>query len=174
MSRLTTRTRRGYAALRKQFTTPALILSIVALVLALAGGAYAAGGGLSGKQKKEVKRSPRSSPANPAPLGPTVPTGEALTGLPVKVKPAPRPNGKSVAIGGCRWQLPMTERHQRRIEGPAQKIRLQRQKRRNRLHRNPPHRQDRDRFRGRTTSDRPSITQISTTASASIFRSTST
>ena len=56
MSGLRQRTSAGCRALRGQFTTPALILSIVALILALAGGAYAAGGGLSGKQKKEVEK----------------------------------------------------------------------------------------------------------------------
>jgi hypothetical protein len=56
MSHLRHRASTGYQTLRKQFTTPALILSIAALILALAGGAYAAGGGLSGKQKKEVEK----------------------------------------------------------------------------------------------------------------------
>lgn len=54
MSHLRRRAADSYRVLRKQFTTPALILSIAAVVLALAGGAYAAGGGLSSKQKKEV------------------------------------------------------------------------------------------------------------------------
>jgi hypothetical protein len=41
-------------ALHKRIGTASLILGVVALVLALAGGAFAAGGGLTGKQKKEV------------------------------------------------------------------------------------------------------------------------
>ena len=45
-----------YARLREQFSPAALTLSVIAIVLALAGGAIAAGGGLSGKQKKEVKK----------------------------------------------------------------------------------------------------------------------
>ncbi len=40
---------------RERFGTAGLIVSIAALVLALAGGAFAASGGLTGKQKKEVK-----------------------------------------------------------------------------------------------------------------------
>lgn len=40
---------------RQQVGTAGLIVAVVALVAALAGGAYAASGGLSGKQKKQVK-----------------------------------------------------------------------------------------------------------------------
>jgi hypothetical protein len=40
---------------RDRFGTAGLIVSIAALILALAGGAYAASGGLNSKQKKEVK-----------------------------------------------------------------------------------------------------------------------
>jgi len=41
--------------LRNQIGTAGLVVAIVALVAALGGGAYAASGGLTGKQKKEVK-----------------------------------------------------------------------------------------------------------------------
>lgn len=40
---------------RDHFGTAGLVVAVVALVAATAGGAYAAGGGLTGKQKKEVK-----------------------------------------------------------------------------------------------------------------------
>jgi hypothetical protein len=43
-----------FSKLRKQFGSAGLIVAIIALVAALATGAYAAGGGLSGKQKREV------------------------------------------------------------------------------------------------------------------------
>ncbi|HVV72142.1 MAG TPA: hypothetical protein VHI52_11700 [Verrucomicrobiae bacterium] len=42
--------------IHQKLGTAGLIVAIVALVAALAGGAYAAGGGLSGKQKKEVTK----------------------------------------------------------------------------------------------------------------------
>jgi hypothetical protein len=41
---------------RTRFGTASLVVSVAALVLALAGGAFAASGGLSGKQKNEVER----------------------------------------------------------------------------------------------------------------------
>jgi hypothetical protein len=42
--------------IREQIGSAGLVVAIVAVVLAVAGGAYAAGGGLSGKQKKEVEK----------------------------------------------------------------------------------------------------------------------
>lgn len=44
-----------FKRLREQFSTAALILSAIAVLLAVAGGAMAASGALTGKQKKEVK-----------------------------------------------------------------------------------------------------------------------
>jgi hypothetical protein len=44
-----------FRALREPFGTAGLVVAIVALVAALAGGAYAASGALTGKQKKEVE-----------------------------------------------------------------------------------------------------------------------
>ncbi|MGA8744899.1 MAG: hypothetical protein WB507_03435 [Solirubrobacterales bacterium] len=46
--------RTRYTAMHKRLGTAGLAVSVIAIVLALAGGAYAAGGGLSSKQKKEV------------------------------------------------------------------------------------------------------------------------
>jgi hypothetical protein len=42
--------------IRERFGSAGLIVGVIALVLAVAGGAYAAGGGLSSKQKKEVEK----------------------------------------------------------------------------------------------------------------------
>jgi hypothetical protein len=44
-----------FSKLREPFGKAGLIVAIIALVAALGGGAYAASGGLNGKQKKEVK-----------------------------------------------------------------------------------------------------------------------
>jgi collagen triple helix repeat protein len=44
-----------YRKLRERIGTAGLIVSILALIVALGGGAFAAAGGLTGKQKKEVK-----------------------------------------------------------------------------------------------------------------------
>ena len=49
------RLRHPIRAIRERFGTAGLVVAIFALVLALTGGAYAASGGLTGKQKKEVK-----------------------------------------------------------------------------------------------------------------------
>lgn len=69
---------------RDRFGTAGLIVATGALVLALAGGAYAASGGLSGKQKKEVEKIAKkfqgTGPAGPAgtpgPAGPAGPKGD--------------------------------------------------------------------------------------------------
>lgn len=118
MSRLHTHIAQGYAALRKQFTTPALILSIAALVLALAGGAYAAGGGLSGKQKKEVEKIAKKFAGQPGTNGtngtngapgekgaPGAPgesgkAGEGVTNTPIKVGEA-----ECSKLGGAKFTV---------------------------------------------------------------------
>src|SRR4051794_38320152 len=43
-------------AIREPFGTAGLIVACIALIAALTGGAYAASGGLTAKQKKEVKK----------------------------------------------------------------------------------------------------------------------
>jgi hypothetical protein len=45
-----------YQRYRERFGTAGVVVGVIALVLALVTGAYAAGGGLSGKQKKEVEK----------------------------------------------------------------------------------------------------------------------
>lgn len=63
--------------LRTRFGIPGMI-AVFALVFAMVGGAYAAGGGLSGKQKKEVKKIAKTEAkkvAKRGPAGPAGPTG---------------------------------------------------------------------------------------------------
>lgn len=57
-----------YARLREQFSTAALILSALALVFALVGGAYAAS--QASKSKTVVKRGPQGKRGKPGPPGP--------------------------------------------------------------------------------------------------------
>jgi hypothetical protein len=47
--------RTRYSALHDRFGTAGVVLGVIAMILALGGSAFAASGGLSGKQKKEVK-----------------------------------------------------------------------------------------------------------------------
>lgn len=63
--------------MHRRLGTAGFIISIVALIAALSGGAYAASGALTGKQKKEVEKIARSvsKPGKPGPTGPTGPTG---------------------------------------------------------------------------------------------------
>jgi Collagen triple helix repeat (20 copies) len=56
--------------------TAGFVLSVVALVVALGGGAYAASGGLTGKQKKEVEKIAKSV-SKPGKTGATGPAGPA-------------------------------------------------------------------------------------------------
>jgi hypothetical protein len=56
--------------LHSKLGTAGFIISIVALVAALGGGAYAASGGLSGKQKKEVEKIAKKSAGKPGAQGP--------------------------------------------------------------------------------------------------------
>jgi len=61
--------------IRRQFSPAALTLSVIALVLALAGGAIAASGGLTGKQKKEVKAIAKQFAGKPGAEGKAGPAG---------------------------------------------------------------------------------------------------
>ncbi len=76
-----------YERFRKKLSPTALTLSVIAVVLALAGGAFAAGGALTGKQKKEVKKIAKTFAGKPGPEGPAGPTetflppGETQTGV---------------------------------------------------------------------------------------------
>lgn len=55
--------------LKEPFGTAGLTVAILALVVAMAGGAFAAGGGLSGKQKKEVEKIAKKVGGKPGPSG---------------------------------------------------------------------------------------------------------
>jgi len=62
-----------FSTLRNRFGTPGVI-AVIALVFAMAGGAFAAAGGLTGKQKKEVKSIAKSFQGT-GPAGPVGPVG---------------------------------------------------------------------------------------------------
>jgi len=64
-----------YRRFRDRFGTAGLVLGMIALVLALVTGAYAAGGGLTGKQKKEVKKIAQQYAGKPGANGATGPAG---------------------------------------------------------------------------------------------------
>ncbi len=68
-----------FSKLHQQFGSAGLVLSVVAIVLALAGGAYAAGGGLSSKAKKEVTAIAKKYAGKPGTNGLTGATGLAGT-----------------------------------------------------------------------------------------------
>ena len=61
--------------IHQKLGTAGFIISIVALVAALGGGAYAASGGLSGKQKKEVEKIAKKYAGKPGQKGATGPAG---------------------------------------------------------------------------------------------------
>jgi hypothetical protein len=68
--------------IQSKLGTAGLVVSVVALIAALAGGAFAAGGGLTAKQKKQVRAIAKClQGAGPAgatgPAGPTGPAGNA-------------------------------------------------------------------------------------------------
>lgn len=63
--------------IHQKLGTAGFIISIVALVAALCGGAYAAGGGLTGKQKKEVTKIAKKYAGKPGATGAQGPAGTA-------------------------------------------------------------------------------------------------
>jgi len=69
------RLRHPVRAIREPFGTAGLIVACVALIAALAGGAYAASGGLTAKQKKEVKKIAKQFAGKPGAPGATGPAG---------------------------------------------------------------------------------------------------
>jgi hypothetical protein len=58
-----------FSKLHERLGTAGFIISIIALVAALSGGAYAASGGLSGKQKKEVEKIAKKFAGKPGAAG---------------------------------------------------------------------------------------------------------
>jgi hypothetical protein len=63
------------SSIHRKLGTAGFVISIVALVMALGGGAYAASGGLSGKQKKEVEKIAKKYAGKPGATGATGPNG---------------------------------------------------------------------------------------------------
>lgn len=63
--------------IHQKLGTAGFVISIVALVAALGGGAYAASGGLTGKQKKEVEKIAKRYAGKPGATGATGPAGAA-------------------------------------------------------------------------------------------------
>jgi hypothetical protein len=61
--------------IHQRLGTAGFVLSIVALVAALGGGAYAASGGLTGKQKKEVEKIAKKYSGKAGPVGASGPAG---------------------------------------------------------------------------------------------------
>lgn len=91
-----------YQRFKARFGTAGVVIGVIALVMAMVTGAYAAGGGLSGKQKKEVKKIAKQFAGQPGAQGPAGPQGP--TGP--KGEPGARGsdgtngvNGKSVVTG---------------------------------------------------------------------------
>jgi hypothetical protein len=85
--------------LKEPFGKAGLTVAILALVLAMVGGAYAAGGGLNGKQKKEVTKIAKKYAGKPGPAGAPGPAGSAgATGPAGAVGPAGAA-GKAGATG---------------------------------------------------------------------------
>jgi hypothetical protein len=66
-----------FTKIHERLGTAGFVISIVALVAALSGGAYAASGGLTGKQKKEVTKIAKQYAGKPGAAGPTGPAGPA-------------------------------------------------------------------------------------------------
>lgn len=66
-----------FQTIHQKLGTAGFIISIVALVAALGGGAYAASGGLSGKQKREVKKIAQAEARKLAHAGQQGPAGPA-------------------------------------------------------------------------------------------------
>ena len=78
-----------FSRMHNKLGTAGLLVAIVALVFAMVGGAYAAKGALTGKQKKEVTKIAKKYAGKPGAQGPQGPAGlvgpkgaQALVGTP--------------------------------------------------------------------------------------------
>jgi Collagen triple helix repeat (20 copies) len=85
--------------LRDRLGTPAMIVSVIALVFALMGGAYAASGALTGKQKKEVEKIAKKYAGKPGAAGATGPQGAKGDAGPKGEVGAAGPEGKPGSEG---------------------------------------------------------------------------
>jgi hypothetical protein len=107
-----------YHRFKDRFGTAGVLIGVIALVLALVTGAYAAGGGLSGKQKQEVKKIAKQFAGKPGATGPQGPAGAAGTpghtgaeGPEGPEGPPGKPgtngtNGKNVVLGTAGGECP--------------------------------------------------------------------
>jgi hypothetical protein len=77
---------------------PGLTIAVIALVFALVGGAFAASGGLTGKQKKQVEKIAKKYAGKPGPAGPAGTQGTAGTPGAKGDAGAPGAAGKSVSV----------------------------------------------------------------------------
>jgi hypothetical protein len=84
--------------IHQKLGTAGFVISIVALVAALCGGAYAAGGGLSGKQKKEVTKIAKKYAGKPGTPGAQGPKGDAGSNGVNGTNGSNGVNGKSVTV----------------------------------------------------------------------------
>jgi hypothetical protein len=69
------RLRHPINAIREPFGKAGLIIAVIALVFAMVGGAFAAKGALTGKQKKEVEKIAKKYAGKTGPAGPQGPAG---------------------------------------------------------------------------------------------------
>ncbi|MGN6663088.1 MAG: collagen-like triple helix repeat-containing protein [Solirubrobacterales bacterium] len=84
--------------IHRKLGTAGFIIAVCALIAALGGAAFAAGGGLTGKQKKEVTKIAKKFAGKPGATGPQGAQGNpGAPGAPGK-DGAPGANGKSVAV----------------------------------------------------------------------------
>jgi hypothetical protein len=99
--------------------TAGFIISIVALVAALGGGAYAASNGLSGKQKKEVEKIAKKFAGKPGAAGATGPAGPAGPAGGKGDNGAPGAAGKDGAQGLAGPTGPQGPQGAQGVQGPA-------------------------------------------------------
>ena len=93
-----------YQRYKERFGTAGVVVGVIALVFALVTGAYAAGGGLSGKQKKEVEKIAKKYAGKPGAAGPAGTNG--TNGTPGAkgengTNGAPGAPGESVTVGSA-------------------------------------------------------------------------
>jgi hypothetical protein len=87
-----------YQRYRERFGTAGVVVGVIALVLAMVTGAYAAGGGLSGKQKKEVEKIAKKYAGKDGAAGAAGTNGTNGTNGKDGSNGAPGADGKSVAV----------------------------------------------------------------------------
>ncbi len=111
--------------MRQQLGPAGFAVAVIALVAALAGGAYAASGGLTGKQKKEVEKISKKFAGKPGANGTNGKDGAAgangKDGAPGVngTNGAPGANGKSVEIGTATTECPVVGGVTVQVEGEA-------------------------------------------------------